>query len=548
MQSKNLIIKRITALILCAVLVFSLCGCDLHDYVPEPETVRAEAVAFDKMQYTRPDVTKLRSLTDEICSKAGTLFGFSRTVKLTGEFFDLYTEYSSMSNIARIRSDLNVSDEYWMDEYAFCSEESGEVNNMVMEICLACAKSPWQRFYDLVLFDGLLKSEYTSDDGEGFTPKDSLRELTRREAELVNEYTGLYAELCADEDEKVYEKYNEQIGNLYIELIKTRREMAKLQNYDSFEALRYYSLGRSYEPEELEDFKAAIREDIVPLYRSLRDSEKKKDAKPKSMSSGEAFSAVLDCTKGLNDTIDEAIEFMIKYGLYDVSDSDSKYEQSYVSYISKYDAPFLFVSPYGKENDVPSIVHELGHFVDDYVNFGADDDIDSSEVFSQALEYLVLGNIKDAELAERLTQYKLFETLTIFSEQAWLDAFETEAYKLSDEELTVENLNDLYLRLAGEYGIEDQSDGELCMEWISVPHFFEYPFYVISYCVSNTAAFSLYQKELSQKGSGLETYMRLMDGASVNGFLTLMDAVRLPSPISKDTVRDIADTLEKMTK
>ena len=450
-----------------------------------------------------------------------------------------------MRTIARIKSDLDVNNEYWQDEYAFCSEESGEVSGMLTDIFLACSDSCWHRFYDRVLFDGLLETEFTTTKGNGFTPTDSLRELTRREAELVNEYIGLYAELCADESEKVYEKYNEQIGSIYIDLIKTRREMAKLQNCESYEQLAYRSYGRSYEPAELADFKAAIREAIVPLYKAAKDNKELHDSKPKPMTSGAAFSAVLGCAKGLDERIDDAIEFMIKYELYDVSDSESKYEQSYVTYIDKYDAPYLFVSPYGNESDVLSIVHELGHYTDNYLNLGADDDIDTSEVFSQALEYLVLGNIEDKELSERLTRYQLLETLTIYVEQSWLNEFETEAFELSDDELTVENLNALYLRLAEEYGIEDKTDGELCMEWISVPHFFEYPFYVISYCVSNTAAFSLYEKELAKEGSGLETYMKLLDGAAINGFLILTDAVGMKSPISGDSVRGIADTLEK---
>ncbi len=255
------------------------------------------------------------------------------------------------------------------------------------------------------------------------------------------------------------------------------------------------------------------------------------------MSPKTALSTVTGTVEGLNKDIDGALGYMLKYKLYDTGMSDKKYDQSYVLYLNDYDSPFLFCNPSGYSDTVLTIVHEFGHYVDGYLNYGLNDSIDTSEVFSQGMEYLLLCNMDDAE---QLTRYKMLDELELYAYQACLNEFEHQAYALDEKELTIETLNSLYSELLEEYSLTDDYKG---LDWISVTHLFTSPFYVISYCVSDTAAFELYNMELKESGSGLRMYMKLLDESTNYEFLELLDKCGVPSAISADTVKSIADTL-----
>ena len=59
------------------------------------------------------------------------------------------------------------------------------------------------------------------------------------------------------------------------------------------------------------------------------------------------------------------------------------------------------------------------------------------------------------------------------------------------------------------------------MSWCDIPHFFEMPFYVITYPVSNDIAMQIYALEEEQSGQGLEKYMEILD----RDYEYFMDAV-----------------------
>ena len=238
------------------------------------------------------------------------------------------------------------------------------------------------------------------------------------------------------------------------------------------------------------------------------------------------------------------MKFMKNSGLYDISGSDAKLDSSYVTYLDDYDVPYLFSKTYGFSDDILTVGHEFGHFVDNYTNYGLGISNDSAEMFSQGMEYMLLEYIDDEELAAELTRYKMLDALYLYVSQLSFNEFEELVYDLSDAELTVENVNYIYAEVAEEYGYADDYDADLLPYlWIDISHLFDQPFYVISYCVSDSAAFELYNLELDSSGSGLKAYLNLVDVSDEYGFLELLEGEDLPSPLTADTIGRIADTL-----
>lgn len=548
--------KRLVALLLSLTMLVSLCGCDIYDvydiydaFFAEDDENAAELisktgnggrdniVSFDEMEYTRPDIDVLEAKAQDVEDMLGNFFKVKDVISELDKFVALYNNFYTMKNLACVRYDMDTQDEFYFEEYSFCVEASGDVEYITDELLLACSNSSMCDYLDKHFFDGLLEERYSVTDGTGYTPSDELAELERREAELENDYSELYARYADDFDDGRFKKQNGEIAKIYIELIKLRHDIAEQRNMKSYEELAYLDNGRDYTADDLDGYIEAIKQFIVPLYKKA-DSNKLYDRSLVSaMSPKTALSTVTSSVEGLDKGIDNALGYMLKYKLYDTGMSDSKYDQSYVLYLNDYESPFMFCSPSGYSDTVLTIAHEFGHYVDGYLNYGLNDSIDTSEVFSQGMEYLLLCNMDDAE---QLTRYKMLDELELYAYQACLNEFEHEAYAMGEEELTVERLNSLYSELLEEYGISDDYKG---LDWISVTHLFTSPFYVISYCVSDSAAFELYNMELNESGSGLKMYMKLLAESTNYGFLDLLEECGMSSAISADTVKAIAATL-----
>ena len=548
--------KRLVALLLSLTMLVSLCGCDIYDvydiydaFFAEDDENAAELisktgnggrdniVSFDEMEYTRPDIDALEAKVQDVEDMLGNFFKVKDVISELDKFVALYNNFYTMKNLACVRYDMDTQDEFYFEEYSFCVEASGDVEYITDELLLACSNSSMCDYLDKHFFDGLLEERYSVTDGTGYTPSDELAELERREAELENDYSGLYARYADDFDDGRFKKQNGEIAKIYIELIKLRHDIAEQRNMKSYEELAYLDNGRDYTADDLDGYIEAIKQFIVPLYKKA-DSKKLYDRSLVSaMSPKTALSTVTSSVEGLDKGIDDALGYMLKYKLYDTGMSDSKYDQSYVLYLNDYESPFMFCSPSGYSDTVLTIAHEFGHYVDGYLNYGLNDRIDTSEVFSQGMEYLLLCNMDDAE---QLTRYKMLDELELYAYQACLNEFEHEAYAMGEDELTVERLNSLYSELLDEYGVSDDYKG---LDWISVTHLFTSPFYVISYCVSDSAAFELYNMELNESGSGLKMYMKLLAESTNYGFLDLLEECGMSSAISADTVKAIAATL-----
>lgn len=548
--------KRLVALLLALAMLVSLCGCDIYDvydiydaFFAEYDENAAELisktgnggrdniVSFDEMEYKRPDIDALKAKAQDVEELLGNFFKVKDVIIELDKFVDLYNNFYTMMNLACVRYDMDTQDEFYFEEYSYCTEAAGDVEYLTDELLLDCSNSSMCDYLDKHFFDGLLEEQYSVTDGTGYTPSDELAELERMEAELESDYSELYADYSDDFDNGRFKKQNSEIGKIYIELIKLRHDIAEQRNMKSYEELAYLDNGRDYTAADLDGYIEAIKQFIVPLYKKA-DSKKMYDRSLVSaMSPKTALSTVTGTMEGLNKDIDEALGYMLKYKLYDTGMSDSKYDQSYVLYLNDYDSPFLFCSPSGYSDTVLTIVHEFGHYVDGYLNYGLNDSVDTSEVFSQGMEYLLLCNMDDVE---QLTRYKMLDELELYAYQACLNEFEHQAYAMDEKELTVKGLNSLYSELLKEYGLTDDYKG---LDWISVTHLFTSPFYVISYCVSDSAAFELYNMELKKSGSGLEMYMKLLEESTSYDFLDLLEECGMRSAISADTVKEISATL-----
>ena len=396
--------------------------------------------------------------------------------------------------------------------------------------------------------------------------------LEKQENELVNRY---YAELAASRfswngqdytlDElyqadrdgtlegidfgealtQFYTDVNRTLGGIFVQLVQVRQALAAEAGYDNYLDMAYDDNYRDYDPGQAAEFTQAVRLELVPLYRQAKEIGLTEDAfmGTPEMDPDDALMLVTGIADAMGDDIDETAEFLLEYDLINVDRSDVKASDSYEIYLPDYESPYIFANTIGYAEDILTIAHELGHAVDDYVHYEANDSTDVSETLSQAMEYLSLPYLED-DVRETVTAYKLMDTLSMYAEQGCYNAFEEEVYALAPENVTLENINAIALRSAEAFGTTSEwGTAYDSMSWVDITHFFQQPMYIISYIVSDSMAIQFYEQEVAREGRGLELYKKAMGLAGEKAFTELAPALDLRDPLSAAQVHAIANLL-----
>lgn len=534
-----------------------------YDEFPRPEEAELEPVAFEDMEYTRPDAAAL-------CKALGEL---EKLVKNGGSFDEVgaafeaaYSDYSlfnTMDSLSYIRHTIDLNDEYYETENNWCEEQSPLIEQALEKCYIAMGQSDLrdrleEEYFTEGFFDFYDENQiYSNDRVVKLMQKDNdlQAQYMALQSDQTIEWNGeevLYEDIVGDESldydsylmayQLYYNKYNPQVGEIFAEMIRTRNEIAKELGYDTFADFAYsYYYDRDYTPEEAEDYLSDIAAELAPMYfYAVYGAQSTTPC-----STDEVLDLFEKTVYRFGGEFATSYEFMQAYDLMDITDSSSKMPGSYVTYLNSYQMPFLYVSPTGKLDDLLTCCHEFGHFVDGFVNCNGTSSIDCNEIFSQGLEFLSLSRAElDDDEREALTISKVADSLLTFVSQAAYAEFELRAYALPDDQLNTEGLNALFLECMEEFGQSYTGMEDIIAPgWIDIQHFLIAPYYVISYCVSNDAALQIFQLE-EENGTGLETYRALMSTSSGNTILALLEENGMESPFEPGRVEELADFFE----
>ena len=569
MKKKTL---SLLSLLLCVCL---LCGCSgvsgsltgLLSQEREDYAVRT-LCRFADMPYERPDLDAMRTKAAEIEEALEKSARFRKVTGLLDELFALYYTADTMAAIADIRNCQDLTDEYYAEEYVWNAAAQAEISRIMEQVYLACGSSRYaERLEKDYFWEGFLE-EYGPESESLLT--DEYVALSARESELIAQYRGLtnnpVIEIDGEEwflgdwtynaetDEEIargydafYEKYNPILGELYIQLVQLRKEEAKCLGFDSYADMQFeLGYGRDFTVEESDRFVDCVRETLVPLYERIEEQGMWNDVWYSLVEEQDLEDVLEAVAAAVGDEAAEAYAFMKKYELYDLRISADKPDMSFQTYLSDYEAPYLFISPSGNSQDILTVTHEFGHYVESFISFNADRTMDLAECFSQAMQYLALEPMRELYLDEEvdnLLQINLLDSLETYVQQASFAAFERAAFETED--LSVEKLNALSLQLAKDYGYYDGvSEDYYAKSWIDIPHFFEQPFYVVSYPASAGVALEIFELEQAKPGAGFEKFLELSE-AEDPGLIAAAESAGLHDPLSPERVREIAAFLER---
>ena len=238
-------------------------------------------------------------------------------------------------------------------------------------------------------------------------------------------------------------------------------------------------------------------------------------------------------------------QYMERNGLFDIEVSGVKANMSFQTYFEDWQAPFILLDATGTFDDYTGFSHEFGHFIDAYINYNSYITTDASESCSQSMEFLaIIYSSYFGTDSEILKEMKMTDLVTLYTEQGAYNAFEEAVYAIPVDELTPERIRQTAHDVFMQYGLIVPGDDPMYDNmWIDIPHFFSNPFYIVSYIISNDAAFQIYEQEMEEPGKGIDTFIALCDRDWDLNYLENMENIGLDASFSTDRANAIVNTI-----
>lgn len=492
--------------------------------------------------------------------------GYVRVVALLQDYFAAYDHFTTMLVLAYIRSCQDVTDEALANEYDYCESLVPEVRQLTQDLLTACANSHLSQRLERYFGEGFAQQYVEDDENE---KKDVLLALAQKEAGLLAQYRSIiagstvsfqgversYSQLVADDQltdqeyaqvrRAYYEKYTPILGELYIQLVQVRQELAAAMGYDGYEDYAFTALyERDYTPQQARDLLKDIQQEIGPISARLTEESAWLAAESWPMTEQQLTNCLAAAAQAMGSQEEETFQLLDTYHLYDITVSANKAELSYQQYLPDYQVPFAFIYTQGTSDDLLTFAHEFGHCVDSWYNYDATYSLELAETFSLAMEAIApqyCTAVLTQEEIQQLNYVVVLNSVDTFAQQGSLAYFEQQVYATPAQELTVEDLCALSLSCAQDFGyaVAGQED-YYADSWVDIPHLFIEPFYVVSYCVANVPAMEIYYRECQQQGSGLSTFNDLLPRER-DGFLeTISTQSDLSNPFAPETMAEMA--------
>lgn len=568
---------RLTAWVMSVLLILTtLTGCQQEARTPTDQH-------FSQVEYQRPDGQSVVQLIGKAQQQAQDdllPLGLLHSLRKIG---DATEDYYSMMTIAQIRNYADVNDTFYSAEMEYLDTWDARIQSEYNQLFKMIQQSRFQ---------SMTKEIYGSSGAEDMqmSAQSSSKEilsLQEQEKKLEAQYYYEYAQatVTTPEGEVLFsslepqgqtayysqfiDRYNQTLGTLYLELVSLRDQMAQLLGYDSYTEVADLNMHRSsYTREQIQQFRELLKQTLVPVYGGYledfyRRAENQTSAgyvylmgEPSPTPQGDWKDTLERFSKVFSQMAletGECYEYLLSHGFIDAQPSQTKANVTFSTLIYSLNTPFLFANMDGSENDVYSISHEFGHCfaIWEQLKRGSRSEgrsMDVCEIHSQAMQMMTLPYYEafygeDADVARR---YDVFTIVSGILTAALNDEFQEQIYQ--QPQMTVDQLNELYLELALEYGLvveSPYSDLETFSKgWFTTNQYFDTPFYAIDYSLSGCVALEFLQRSMEDSQGALDTYLVLVRQDAGYDFLTVLEKTGLQSPFSEEQLVELSELLE----
>lgn len=554
--------NRARQAVLAVLLVLSVAFAAAVSLLPKDPHAR---INFSDIEYVRPDLAAINREIDQalVNTKAG---GREKeTLDRYAGILQMISSLDTMNSVARIRYDLDRTDGFYETETNLLEEAYDKLDNRMNELTGAILDSPYavaaREAWGQAFIDRYERSKELN------SPE--IEALSQQERDLVNEYKKLSVQeyttvldgqtvtlddinpttvTGANAYYEIYIKRNQELGEIFRELISVRNQIAATLGFDSYSGYAYAVLGRDYTREDAAAFCQKVKETLVPLNQKI--AARYGSDINRLLSSGEDVS-LTDGLAYLREALGEgypgrmtgALDYMLNYHMYDFGGGANKGQAGYTTILADLAAPYMFINS-SSYPGTATLFHEFGHYYNfylmDHVGWNDSNSLDTAEIHSQALELLMHDTYPKmyGEDAELRSVYSLYQILQSVLSGCAEDEFQQAVYENPD--MPLEQMNLLHAQIYQEY-----LGYPIVFEWVEIHHNYETPFYYISYATSAISSLELWEVSTADRAKALDIYDKMTRYTINVGYLDALRNSGLSNPFSSDCVEQVGAALTR---
>jgi len=544
---------------------------------------------FSQLEYVRPDYDKLEAECKKMVEDIKNARTYGDIKEVLEKREKLYSSVSTMTTIAYIRNTLDTTDEFYEKEVEYINNREAEAAVAMTEVSKALIECK---------FTDEINAEYgpeflVKEKREVDKFKEELVPYMQQEAKLTLRYQKIMATAQIEFDGKTlnlygiqkyfehpdrnvrkaafkaysdfYHSHEEELEQIFDELVKIRNEMGRALGYENYIPLAYMQQQRSdYGQKEVAAFREQVLKEIVPLCEELYRAQAKRIGVDKlrvydekfifpdgnAIPAGDDEYLVNEARKMYHEMsleTGEFIDFMIKHELMDLKNKPNKASTGYMTFLSDYKAPYVFSCFNQTIFDIQVLTHELGHAFAGYMAMREQNTLnyysvstDIAEIHSMAMEQFSYPYAERffGKDADKFRHAHLQEAITFVPFGVAVDEFQHIMYAnpdLTPKERTLE-----WHKLEKKYMPWRDYDGDEFMErggyWYHKLHIFLYPFYYINYTLTTMGAMELKKRYAENKEQAWKDYLALCKAGGSTNYLSLLKLANLSVPFEEGSV------------
>jgi M3 family oligoendopeptidase len=364
-----------------------------------------------------------------------------------------------------------------------------------------------------------------------------------------------------------YADHREMLDRIFDDLVRLRHGMARKLKFRDYIELGYKRMKRvDYTQHDVEQFRAEVREHLVPLAVELRQKQAANLGVDKLMFWDDAVHDIngnpaphgehdwmvaraIEMFDAMGPGLGGFFRLMVEARLTDLKNREGKAGGGFCTAFPSYGLPFIFANFNGTKHDVEVFTHEMGHAYQAYASREQPlvdylwPTYESCEIHSMGLEFLTWPHMEKffEEDAERFRRIHLTQGLLFIPYGVAVDHFQHLVYARpeatpAERHVMWQEMERMYLPWRDYGDLPHVAGGGF---WQFQRHIYLSPFYYIDYTLAQTCALQLWVRSQQNPGATLESYNTLCTRGGEAPFQELVRSAGLVSPFQPGCLKDV---------
>lgn len=370
-----------------------------------------------------------------------------------------------------------------------------------------------------------------------------------------------------------FEQHEEEVAQIFDQMIKVRTRMAQKLGYDNFIALGYARMHRyDYNQEDVAKYRRQVLKDVVPLCSALYKRQQKRlgydtlhawDEKVEFLQGNptpkyDRAELVKRAQKMYHELSKETgvfFDFMVEHDLLDLDSKPGKAAGGYCTFMPDYKSPFIFANLNQTQHDAEVLTHEAGHAYQIYESrdiYPSDcvwPTYESCEIHSMSMEFFTHPWMQSffEEDVNRYYYSHMAGSLKFLPYGVLVDHFQHEVY--THPEMSHKERMDTWRRLEKEYLPHKNYEEVEILErggwWMRQAHIFMSPFYYIDYTLAQVCAMQFWARMENKDPKAFEDYQHICKIGGTLPFRKIVKEAGLIVPFEEGCLEQVTGSVSQ---